>query len=631
MRPVNKGDTQGTRWRGWIFLVCVFLFFMQAGLFAGHKDDTSQRDSILRANWFSTPYKWLPFVKDRKSYSLAEHPIPKLMADAEEKFKHLLSRQSKTLADAVGEYRKRYRREPPRGFGDWWQFTQEHNVRLVDEFDAIDEDLAPFWNMSGVEFRRRTVQVSELPSIDLVRIIDGKVEGTSIDKLDSEQGHRAMGFMTLLEKFQDKLPDMQFAINSKAESRILVPWEHRQFPNMTLQDSSGGITSMVGADFTSDWKGEGSVWAAYRRTCPPDTEARRLYSSYRNPNSANSKVFFGSAPAPGDEFTFVSSVEDSIDYCSYPWAHYSQGHFFSDWRTIPVLYPVLSPAKASGFLDIRIPSHYYFGQHPRYTYGFNPDGDQPHEVDEMEVPWEEKLDVVFWRGADTGGGSTPPGFASHYQRHRFLHMTHESAAGNRTIIHADPSSANNFIAAEVPARQLNTEIMDVAFVSTTGGYPGGEEALRKGHRFASPVPLGQHWAYKYLLDLDGMGYSGRFLALLSSESAVVKSTVWREFLTDWLQPWLHYIPLSSSYAEIYNIHAYFSGPPPSTLAATNLTTPHTIQPSDGDQHLQRIARAGRQWRKTIGRPVDMEAYVYRLCLEYARLWADDRDTMNFVL
>lgn len=82
------------------------------------------------------------------------------MADAEEKFKHLLSKQSKTLAGAVGEYRKRYGREPPRGFGDWWQFTQEHNVRLVDEFDAIDEDLAPFWNMSGVEFRRRTVQVS---------------------------------------------------------------------------------------------------------------------------------------------------------------------------------------------------------------------------------------------------------------------------------------------------------------------------------------------------------------------------------------------------------------------------------------------------------------------------------------
>lgn len=604
---------------------------MQAGLFAGHKDHTSQQDSSSRVNWFSTSSKWLPFLKDGKSYSFTEHPITKLMADAEEKFRNMLSRQSKTLEDAVIEYRKRYGREPPKGFGDWWQFAQDNNVKLVDEFDAIDEDLAPFWNMSAVEFRRRTIQVSELPSIDLVRIINGKAQGTSIDKSDSEQGRRALGFMALLEKFQNKLPDMHLAINSKAEGRILVPWEHRQFPNMTLQDSSGGITSMVGHGFTSDWKGQGSVWEAYRRTCPPDTEARRLYSSYRNPNADSSKVFVGSAQALGDECSFVSTVEDSIDYCSYPWAHYSHGYFFSDWRTIPVLYPVLSPAKAAGFLDIRIPSHYYTNQHPRYTYGFDPASDHPKDVDDLESPWEEKLDLIFWRGADTGGGSTPPGFASHYQRHRFLRMTHESATANRTIIHADPSSSNNFITTTVPARQLNAEIMDAAFVSTTGGFPGGEEALRKNHRFAPPVPLGQHWAYKYLIDLDGMGYSGRFLALLSSESAVIKSTVWREFLTDWLQPWLHYIPLSSSYAEIYNIHAYFSGPTPLTLEAANLTTMHTLRTQEGDRHLQRIARAGRQWRKTIGRTIDMEAYVYRLCLEYGRLWADDRDSMNFVL
>lgn len=133
---------------------------MQAGLFAGHNDQTSGRDLSSRGNWFSTSSKWLPFVKDGKPYTLTEHPIPKLMADAEEKFKHMLSRQSKTLAGAVTEYRKRYGREPPRGFGGWWKFAQENNVRLVDEFDAIDEDLAPFWNMSGVEFRRRTVQVS---------------------------------------------------------------------------------------------------------------------------------------------------------------------------------------------------------------------------------------------------------------------------------------------------------------------------------------------------------------------------------------------------------------------------------------------------------------------------------------
>jgi hypothetical protein len=28
-------------------------------------------------------------------------------------------------------------------------------------------------------------------------------------------------------------------------------------------------------------------------------------------------------------------------------------------------------------------------------------------------------------------------------------------------------------------------------------------------------------------------------------------------------------------------------------------------------------------------PVALTAYVYRMCLEYARLWADDRDSMAY--
>jgi hypothetical protein len=118
-------------------------------------------------------------------------------------------------------------------------------------------------------------------------------------------------------------------------------------------------------------------------------------------------------------------------------------------------------------------------------------------------------------------------------------MTHQSASGNHTIIHADPSSphSNEFITTTVPAYLLNSEIMDTAFVRSSGAYPGGDQEFRKHHRLAESVPLGEHWAYKYLIDLDGMGYSGRFMAFLASESAVIKSTVWREYLTDWLQPW----------------------------------------------------------------------------------------------
>lgn len=184
---------------------------------------------------------------------------------------------------------------------------------------------------------------------------------------------------------------------------------------------------------------------------------------------------------------------------------------------------------------------------------------------------------------------------------------------------------------------LNDEIMDVAFVKAVDfyNYPGGYEGYVADHRFDEGVFLGDHWRRKFLVDLDGMSYSGRFFAFLESDSAVIKSSVYREFYSDWLQPWLHYIPLSTSYQEIYNIHAFFSGATEATLRAANSTTLELPleerKPGDGDRRLKRIARAGKQWRRTFGRKVDMEAYMYRLCLEYARLWADDREAMSFSL
>lgn len=78
---------------------------------------------------------------------------------------------------------------------------------------------------------------------------------------------------------------------------------------------------------------------------------------------------------------------------------------------------------------------------------------------------------------------------------------------------------------------------------------------------------------------------------------------------------LHYIPLSNSYQEIYNIHAFFSGATEATLRAANSTTLELSleerRPADGDRRLRRIARAGKQWRRTFGRKEDMEGELPR--------------------
>lgn len=160
------------------------------------------------------------------------------------------------------------------------------------------------------------------------------------------------------------------------------------------------------------------MWDAWRRTCHPESNARRILSSMRNASLTPKNFFSTSAIEPGTDFSFVTSTSYDLDFCQQPHAHYTQGHFFSDWRTIPALYPVFSPAKAQGFLDIRIPSHYYYGSTKRYTYGWDSVNLQLKDIDDMEVPWEQKKDKIFWRGATTGGGSSPPGFSPQYQRHR---------------------------------------------------------------------------------------------------------------------------------------------------------------------------------------------------------------------
>jgi hypothetical protein len=84
------------------------------------------------------------------------------MDDAERRFRALLSRQSRSLRAAVAEYKRRYGRNPPKGFDAWWRFVQANKVKIVDEYDGLFGDLEPFWLMTGPEFRLRALQVCHL-------------------------------------------------------------------------------------------------------------------------------------------------------------------------------------------------------------------------------------------------------------------------------------------------------------------------------------------------------------------------------------------------------------------------------------------------------------------------------------
>lgn len=144
--------------KGLLFVVCVFVAFMQAGLLAGHSAHDALAvypDAIDPTHSPEPPAVPVP----ERAFEM-EHPIPRLMAEAEDKFRALLGKQSRSLSAAVKEYKRRYGRKPPKGFDEWWKFARENGVKMVDEFDGLVEDLAPFWAMGGQELRRRALEVS---------------------------------------------------------------------------------------------------------------------------------------------------------------------------------------------------------------------------------------------------------------------------------------------------------------------------------------------------------------------------------------------------------------------------------------------------------------------------------------
>ena len=86
-----------------------------------------------------------PDVGSQGPTSDYKHPIELLVDEARRKYLHMIEGQSKSLEQAIANYKKRYSREPPPGFDDWYHVAVQLNATIIDNYDTIMATFEPYW------------------------------------------------------------------------------------------------------------------------------------------------------------------------------------------------------------------------------------------------------------------------------------------------------------------------------------------------------------------------------------------------------------------------------------------------------------------------------------------------------
>ncbi|KAL8736880.1 MAG: hypothetical protein Q9181_002246 [Wetmoreana brouardii] len=519
------------------------------------------------------------------------HPIHQLITEAERAFEGLKSRQSRTLSDAVEEYRRRYKLPPPPNFDKWYKFAKDKNIRLIDEFDIIHHALLPFWALDPSIIRGRAREALGYDNALLgVLIRDGAV--VSAAGGSEWQQKSTVGMM---ENFIKHLPDMDLPFNVHDEPRVVVPSDdlsrlvaiakEKTMPVSFANPSPRNSWSPRPADMDDGKRfteakftrfntfAHQPTWTNSRMSCPPESPARALEESMRDDSS--SFAF--------SELGLISNHTAFSDICLSPSLRERFGFFDrpNAYKVVHDLFPVFSQSKISSYQDILYPSPWYWSEKVAYD-------------ERQDFPWDDKKNQLFWRGSTTGGFSRDGGWR---RQHRQLMVEKMNALDTAKVV--DNQNGSDPTAWKLRDVQRNDykDMFDVKFSHIGQCDPGDCDAQKEYFEVVKPSEQHEAWAYKYLLDMDGNAFSGRFYAFLKSASMVYKMAIFQEWHEEWLRPWVDYVPLSLKGDEYLESVRYFN------------------EEEAGKAQAQRMADQSRKWAARVLRNDDFEVWLFRLLLE----------------
>lgn len=489
------------------------------------------------------------------------------------------------------EYKRRYKIHPPPKFDQWYRFAKERGVRLIDEFDTIYHSLLPFWALKPSVIRGRAREALGYDNSLLGLLIrDGQV--ISAAGGDEWQQLSTVG---MVEKFVKYLPDMDLPFNIHDEPRVIVPHDDlsrlvaiaidKNMPASFKSQSPKNLFSPRPGDMDDGTRfnefkttrfnkfAHQATWTHSRMSCSPHSPSRALDDNPEDDMSTYSFLELG----------FVSNKTAFSDICLSPSVRERFGFFNrpNAYNVVHDLFPVFSQSKISSYQDILYPSPWYWSEKVPYR-----------EKEDHE--WREKKDRMYWRGSTTGGFSRDGGWR---HQHRQLIVGEINALDTGKILASQVyNGTSEWEVKEVPKVDYK-HLFDVQFSHVGQCDPEDCDAQHEFFNVTEPENQHRAWGHKYLLDMDGNAFSGRFHAFLKSRSLVFKMAIFREWHDEWLRPWAHYIPLSMKGDEYIETVRYFRDEATGTIQGP------------------KMANSGREWAANTLRNDDLEVWLFRLLIE----------------
>lgn len=458
-------------------------------------------------------------LEDLPTYDppLSIHPIEHLISAAKTRWNKLLSSQSKSLDEAVTEYRARYARNPPKGFDKWYNYAVKNNIQLVDEYNQIHNDLEPFWALEPSDLLHRLNVMQDREETFTILIENGKT------LIQGEQAflRRAKDLGDLIGRFSSQIPhDVEFTFTRHDQPAVQLSWFHKE----RLLELAKMGEYFGPSNFIEEHEISLSNWA---NGCSPDSPLRSVEQlALNSPVTGNisGKKFKSHSPAYQTELSmkksFISDHQKAMDICLHPEIMPLHGFTTSIGTNSGPLVPLFTFAKTNIHSDILVTP---LEQYSDTYIGYDPDFDKKEE------------NKLLWRGSTTGVNFNEEEDWSQSQRARLHFLTNEKL-GDKKVIQSNPSPLS---ITTLPLSTLNDEMMDISF---SGGpvqcSPKTCAHLLKVIEFKQTMGLDESYQYKYVFDVDGNGWSGRFHRLLSMKAATLKSTLFPEWYSDRIMPWV---------------------------------------------------------------------------------------------